>query len=186
MLGYLHIPVHDDFPCHKHRWSREHPWSRPMGNWICHRPCPANRRRARIVLMDPTLESDDYIYQQLYIDQFDWLLRQPDNQIRLHHFHIVRILLQKCHSNRRLELCNLRNFILNSYWTKKFDHVEHNSLPMVRRVSNNNAIVWPNSNTSGPCEASGLAPPSTQLKQLSTLLQVLCPRGDTAEHIKQN
>lgn len=50
---------------------------------------------------------------------------------------------------------------------------------MVRGISYDDSVIRSDSDTSGPCEASGFAPPTTNLKQLLSLLKILTSRGGT-------
>lgn len=48
---------------------------------------------------------------------------------------------------------------------------------VVARVCDHHRVVWTDGYASWPCEVSGLAPPTSYLIQLTTLLQVLTPGG---------
>lgn len=50
---------------------------------------------------------------------------------------------------------------------------------MVRGIGYDDSVIRTDSDTSWPCEASGFAPPTTNLKQLLSLLKVLTSRGGT-------
>lgn len=50
---------------------------------------------------------------------------------------------------------------------------------MVRGICYDDSVVRTDSDTSWPCEASGFAPPTTDLKQLLSLLKILTSRGGT-------
>lgn len=50
---------------------------------------------------------------------------------------------------------------------------------VVGRVRDYYRVVRTHGDAAGPCEASGLAPPTSNLELLTALLQVLAPRGGT-------
>jgi hypothetical protein len=53
---------------------------------------------------------------------------------------------------------------------------------VVRGIRDYYGVVRTHGDAAGPCETSGLAPPTPNLKLLSALLQVLAPRGGTGRY----
>lgn len=51
--------------------------------------------------------------------------------------------------------------------------------PVIRGVGDDDGVVRTDGNAAWPCETSGFAPPTTDLKQLLTLLEVLTSREGT-------
>lgn len=65
-------------------------------------------------------------------------------------------------------------FDVNAVGIKHLDAV-------IRGISDDDAVVWSDSDAPRPCKRSWFAPPSAYLEQLSALLEVLCPRGHTCQ-----
>lgn len=68
--------------------------------------------------------------------------------------------------------------VLAKFFKELSVRVEHLDA-VVGRIRHNNRVVGPNGYASGPSKLSGLAPPTSYLKQLMALLQVPTPRGRT-------